>query len=1242
MTHPKSGNVCSDLNVFCFPSTLPGFLLKEHKLKTDSLETSNLQSGSPLSIGTNQPNSGPSNRTWLSQSCRFKLLNGRTISCYLSSKETSGELSSIGSDIDKQNGFSSFRRTLLNQKSKNVSLKNSSNLIKPGTFDVSSPKVEISPPVLDWGQKYLFFPSLAFLTVANSFSDSILRIYEPFTTSSQFYPCNSSEILLGPGEVASICFVFLPTWLGLSTARLILQTSSGGFLVPTRGFGVESPYKIQPLAGLDVPSTGRLSKNLSLFNPYDDTLHVAEVTSWMSVSVGNTTHHTEASCSIENFQDSDEFGLTSIDDWLVVRSGQLGFPLMAMRPHKNWEIGPRNSEIIMEMDFPIGVEGKIFGAFCMKLLRSSQNLSDTVMVPLEVDVDSKVAYDDLPGPVSVSLEPLVSFDARGNVIAISLRNGAPYMLKVVRISEVAETSILQIKYMEGLLLFPGTVTQVAVITCTQKPVELQDSLPEVSMINGNCRLLVMTNDSSSPQIEIPCQDIIRVCSRCQTDSSKNNPGNVKAGNMRTRSAGTDRKVPSEIKAMETAEADEMVLGNWKSQGITSGLSVLDDHEVLFPMVLIGSYRSKWITVKNPSQQPVVMQLILNSGEIIDECRDADGFMEPPSSGSLVQGKSTRPTRYGFSIAERAVTEAYVHPHGRASFGPIFFHPSNRCAWRSSALIRNNLSGVEWLSLRGFGGSLSLVLLEGSDLVENIEFNLSLPVPQNITAPDILFNKEETISSCFQPLSKELYAKNTGDLPLEVRSIEVSGAGCRLDGFMVHTCKGFSLEPGESTKLLISYQTDFSAAMVYRDLEFALATGIFVIPMKASLPVFMLNICKKSVFWMRLKKLSIAVLAVSLMFLVFCCLYLQMIALGSQDYFYKSEKSSISATKTAGKSSRAHQNPKNSRISVPGEMDCLLRSVDEDRTSREAPSGKYTESKVGTSVKDMSGQHAKLTLESHEHPINYSDTQKEKASPRLPSKSLVVETSNTVEASHPDNLTIRVGREKGRKRRKRKVAGAVLSGVLEVSSSQSGNSTPSSPLSPVTSSITNRACLLSPDADQPNGSRYLFTQMTDRHCEKGPDSEPPAETKLLVPQPLRHHSTNQYSTPVQPTAPKKPASKPVLLASATSPSTDKADPSLLCSSPLLASASAMAPHARAPGSKLDQKTQREQAGLRDEYTYDIWGDHLSGLSSVGRSKAVGSVNYGATKNDSNSFFVSGPQTLMRNSQSISVSSFNQEG
>ncbi|CAK7337640.1 unnamed protein product [Dovyalis caffra] len=1247
MTHLNFENICTNSHSFCFLSTLPGFSFKEHKLKVAALEVSGSQSDGSLSVGSTQGSRWAENKSWSMDYGIFQLVNGQTVSCSANTREGVDELSSSQTDSADQCDPPSCKVSLLNQKSTSVRLRKKSELIN--AFDVSPPHVEISPHVLDWGQRHLYFPSVAFLAVANTCNDSILHVYEPFSTNAQFYPCNFSEVLLGPGEIASICFVFWPRWLGLSSAHLILQTSSGGFLVQVKGNAVESPYNISPLFSLDVPSSGRLRKNFSLFNPFDETLYVKEVSAWIAVSQGNISHNTEATCSLENMEVPAGLSLLAVKDWLVVRSPQIGFPWMATRPQENWEIGPYSSETIMEMDFSFESEGNVFGVFCMQLLRSPQDKTDTVMVPLELELelDGKVAYNGIAG--SVSLETLVPYDVGNTVgVAISLRNGAHHVLSVVKISEVAAAKVFQIKYTEGLLLFPGTVTQVSTITCTQLLVELHDSQSEMSNMNKDWKLVVLTNDSSSPQIEIPCLAVVHICLRHQKDSfigynkhseAPKSGERTESGNIRTGSLGSGRQLLSETKAMETAEADDFVLGNWKSQGTTSGMSVLDDHEVLFRMVQVGTYHSRWITVKNPSEQPVVMQLILNSGEIIDECRGTDGSMEPPSSSIFVHTELAAPTRYGFSMAESALTEAYVHPFGEASFGPIFFHPSNRCGWRSSALIRNNLSGVEWLSLRGFGGFLSLVLLDGSEPVQSIDFNLSLPMPLNISPPDGLFSMEETAYACSVPSSKELYAKNMGDLPLEVKSIEISGSECGLNGFMVHTCQGFSLEPGESTKLLISYQSDFSAPMVNRDLELALASGILVIPMKASLPLYMLSLCKKSLFWMRLKKFSTAVFLVSsFMFLIFCCIFAQVIAFGSQDYYYNSEKSSTTTARSAGKASRMHRNQRKSKPSMSRGMDSLLTSVGEDKASNQASMGKHADGHDGALEQGLTINNLTSTLENHKQGNILSYTEKDKAEPSLLSKSEAVENFDTLDAPQPPNLTVRIGKEKGRRRRKRKGTSSCLTGLLEVSSSQSGNSTPSSPLSPV-SATPNRLWLPSSDVDT-IGDRNPFTRVADQQFGRVQVSESASKTVVMEPRgSMKYYSYNYFAaTQERHSVPSKTFTRPC----AAFPCAGGPAPSLHYSSPL-SSTSTIAPTVRAPGAKLlNQRSAEVDEKVGDEHTYDIWGDHFSGLHLVGSLKDTTTRKTMPTEDNSNTFFVRGPQALMSKSQPKSVSSSQQEG
>ncbi|OUZ99815.1 Protein of unknown function DUF3651 [Macleaya cordata] len=1233
--------VCANSELFCFPSTLPGFLAEVDDCKAAFVEVLGNHDDATLPEASISNSLWQSNSSWSSDHGAFMLVKGGVVSCSLSSGMELHDVSSTQSiNADRDDCASCGGPSLKCNIPYAISDKKS-KVIKSDLLDgSSSPHVKISPPSLDWGQNYLYFPSIAFLTVANTCNDSVLHIYEPFSSDTQFYPCDFDEVVLGPGEVASICFIFLPQRLGFLSAHLVLQTSSGGFLIHAKGLAVESLYEIEPLTGMDAYSDGGWSKNLSLHNPFDDTLHVKGVVAWISVFSGNASQTAEAVCKLDTFQGSDQFrSFLNVNQWLDIESGQDGLPLMGIRPRSSWAINPHSTENFMEIDFLSGAQGRVFGAFCVQLESSSHDRTDTVIIPFDAQVHGNAAYSGLRGPVSVSLESLVPCDGSETIaVVLSLRNRVAYLLTVVKISEVTDgKELFHIKYIDGLLLFPGTVTPAAVVTYTSTPGYSQEHPHDIPDLSLDCRLLISTNDSGSPLVEIPCQDIVSTCSRHQVASyidDKPQDEKSKSGNIMRGSLGSVIQSPSQIKlkALEIAEADELVLRNWKSQGTTSGLSILDDEEVLFPVVQVGSHCSKWITVKNPSAEPVIMQLIMNSGAIIDQCRAADKLT---LSSSLVQNDSTRPTRYGFSISATAITEAYVHPYGRAFLGPIVFHPSKRCGWRGSAVIRNNLSGVEWLPLRGFGGSLSLVLLEGFEPIQSLEFNLSMPNPLNVSSPEMLHQIKVKSSICSQPLSKELFAKNTGDLPLEVRRIEVSGADCGLDGFTVNTCKAFSLQPGESKKLLISYRPDFSAAVVHRDLELALATGILVIPMKASIPVYMRNLCRNSIFWILLKKLSLVVFIAAALFCLLFFFVLPQVMADTQDCLFKTESGTISR---AREPYCMHPNQGNSRFSMCNYVDNMLKSVREDETSKLGFVGRFSDCSNGVQEQRITAQLTKNVHDFQEQVIGISGLQNETTSVMYSSEAKSValnETSGLLEAQQTGNLTVRTGKERGRRRRKRRAAGAGLTGLLEVSSSQSGNSTPSSPLSPVSSLTPKRTASPSPEVGNAIEAMNLFADVADKNSKKkqlfGAGSGPTAlEPKVSVK--YNRGSCSTY-TQQESLVPRKTSSKPVLLSSATFPARGHRVPGVVIASPH------MTPHARAPGSNLCKETSikmEEKANHRDEFTYDIWGNHFSGFHLVDKDNGVSSIISNASSGDSQSFFARGPQVLVQKSQARSVS------
>ncbi|XP_045786267.1 transmembrane protein 131-like [Trifolium pratense] len=778
---------------------------------------------------------------------------------------------------------------------------------------------------------------------------------------------------------------------------------------------------------------------------------------------------------------------------------------------------------------------------------------------------------------------------------------------------------------KDLLLSPNTVTHVGIIYCSNLRTDLYNLSPEVSNLQENCKLVIFTNDTTSPQVEIPCEDALHVCfehQRLSFEEIKDKTKLVSSGSTRAEYVVRKMGLPPNVKVTETTDVDELVNGNWMSQGTTDAMSVLVDDEVLFPMVQVGSYVSRWITVKNPSHHPVTMKLILNTEEIIDDCRGLDDIFPNFSSGNLVIDEVISAAKYGFSVPGSAVTEAYVHPNDYATLGPIHFYPSKRCGWNGSALIKNNLTGVESIPLRGIGGLSSLALLERSEHVQSISFDLKLHNLLSFSLSYSLLHMKDMVSACSQPLVKEIYAKNTGDLPLEVKTMRVSGRECGLDGFKIHDCKGFALDPGESIKLQISYQTDFSAAKVHRDLELALASGIFLIPMKASVPYGVLCNCKKFMFWVRVKKWLLGfILVASLFFMV------------SLDYLCKNDNNSIHITlqHDAKTPLVPCSNQRKDKLSVSDKTPNMFCSVRKGPTSTmRATCVRYSYDLRKTSDQEIS-QHLTQDSENHKQTSLLFDTTKKGKSPTTavqssdavkPSQETVKPSQEVVKPSQEGELKVKIGKEKTR-RRKKKNSGAKLTAMSEVSSSRSGNSTPSPPSSPVAPASTKSSCPLSPDVKQPSIQPHsVKTPETARHPKNSQVSASAAKantSKTRVP--VKSVNNNISSPKVWHSPSTSDASTPFKMFGAPPMPSIPSPPSLV-------STSSVSLSCRAPGSKLDKQatvSAPKNAELAEEYIYDIWGGHLSGIHLLDPKDVTCMKSCPAEKNF-NSFFVGDPQAI----------------
>ncbi|CAA6659457.1 unnamed protein product [Spirodela intermedia] len=822
----------------------------------------------------------------------------------------------------------------------------------------------ISPPSLDWGIAHLFSPSKIFLTVTNNHSDSSLLIHEPFSSDPQFYPSGPELLSLAPGEA----------------------TNRGGFIIHARGTAVESPYRFQPLVGFEAAPDGSLRKALSMYNPLDDDdVQVEEVRAWVSVFFENGSHSAQVICQRDQSPPpAGGGGALNSKRWFSLEEAGSGEFLVGLKPHRSWELQPHSTETLMEISLFSSRDGNFSGAICVKLHSSLHGRNDTVVVPLEAQVRDGAA--DLRGPGG-------SISGR-SVFSLSIRNGDSHPLRLEKVIEVTDSvKLFEIKSMEGLILYPGAVTLVALVVCSSIADLMEISTSSSMAVSLNCKLAVVTNHSISPKIEILCRDLVQSSSNLGSEHSFEElvlqREGEKSTDARTGSVGNAavELLPIKRSLLEARAIDELMVDSWRSQATMEGVSVLEHQELIFPTVQAGEHLSRWIKVRNPTQKPVLIQLMLNSAVIVDRCHTVDF----PSEHKPLTG-------YGFLVAEGAV------------LGPVDFRSKGQCRWRSSALVRSNLSGVEWVLLRAAAGAPPLILLEGSKPVDELVFDLNLPPPDlNVSSseppPSDAAESSSRSYSCSRLFSKEIYAKNVGESAVEVVEMDISGNGYGFEGFLVD-CLGFVLEPGESTRLLIFFRPDFSsssaaAAVVRGYLRLVMAGGVLEIPLKAALPLAMFRQCGKPAAWWRRP---------------FSWRYSLFVLL-------------VAAVAVAGLLRRLPPPTTNQRKSSsrsPAEEERKPEAGGDAAAAADRKTGIRTQQ-----VKTDSDRRKKKTRSSSPSPSSSTGRRMELAG-----------GAAGVEGERSGSLTIQAMKERSRRRRRRGTAARP-----DVSGSQSGNSSPSSPLSP---------------------------------------------------------------------------------------------------------------------------------------------------------------------------------------------------
>ncbi|XP_028939043.1 transmembrane protein 131 isoform X2 [Ornithorhynchus anatinus] len=268
----------------------------------------------------------------------------------------------------------------------------------------------------------------------------------------------------------------------------------------------------------------------------------------------------------------------------------------------------------------------------------------------------------------------------------------------------------------------------------------------------------------------------------------------------------------------------------------------------FPLTNTNSSSEDEVVLENPADVPVHVQFVplaLYSNPSAFVHRLLERFnlskMANLDMKTLEFQVSRNRSTPGFSpsLSRHSVLRVVLKP-GEKKAVKVKFTPLLNKTVSSLIIIRNNLTVMDVLMVQGQGATESLRVAgkppgPGSPL----RFKITEALLKDCS--DKLKLREPNFT-----LKRTFKVENVGQLPVTVKSIEISGYTCEGYGFKVANCQEFALDASASKEIVILFTPDFTASRVIRELKFITAGGSeFLFVLNASLPYHMLATCAEA-------------------------------------------------------------------------------------------------------------------------------------------------------------------------------------------------------------------------------------------------------------------------------------------------------------------------------------------------------------------------------------------------------------
>ncbi|XP_051782826.1 transmembrane protein 131 [Erpetoichthys calabaricus] len=276
-------------------------------------------------------------------------------------------------------------------------------------------------------------------------------------------------------------------------------------------------------------------------------------------------------------------------------------------------------------------------------------------------------------------------------------------------------------------------------------------------------------------------------------------------------------------------------------------------QIIFPITSTNSSSEEDVVLENPADLPVFVQIVPlalypNPLVMVEKLSERCNIGKFPNIDSKthvfqVHNNQTAPYKNGQGFLEGS-SRPYVHnlilSPGEVKSFTLKFSPVHNRTVTSLIIIRNNLTVLDCIVAQGHGAIESLKIAgkppgPGSSL----RFKMTESLLKDCS--DKIKSKEPNFT-----LKRTFKIENTGQLPVSIKSTEVSGYPCEGYGFKVVNCQEFVLKPNSSKDIVIMFTPDFTASRIIRELKLITAGGTeFVFVLNASLPYHMLSACAET-------------------------------------------------------------------------------------------------------------------------------------------------------------------------------------------------------------------------------------------------------------------------------------------------------------------------------------------------------------------------------------------------------------